>query len=126
MSCGVVGAGELAAMIAGDEVSSAEVVEAHLARIEAVNPPLNAVTEVLADERPDGGGRRRPGVARTATPLGRCTACRSRSSRTSTSSARRPTGDCRRSPTPCRPVDSPVVERMKRRRRHPDRPHELS
>jgi fatty acid amide hydrolase len=34
---------ELAAMIARGEVSSAEVVEAHLARIEAVNPVLNAV-----------------------------------------------------------------------------------
>jgi amidase len=42
------GAGELAAMIAGKEVSSVEVVEAHLARIEAVNPALNAVTRVLA------------------------------------------------------------------------------
>ncbi|MDQ1423558.1 MAG: amidase, partial [Acidimicrobiaceae bacterium] len=43
-------AGELAAMIAGKEVSSAEVVDAHLARIEAVNPVVNAVTRVLADE----------------------------------------------------------------------------
>jgi amidase len=44
------GGGELAAMIAGKEVSSAEVIEAHLARIEAVNPTVNAVTRVLADE----------------------------------------------------------------------------
>jgi amidase len=44
-----VGAGELAAMIARGDVSSAEVVEAHLRRIDAVNPALNAVTEVLAD-----------------------------------------------------------------------------
>jgi len=43
------GAGELARMIAAGEVTSAEVVDAHLARIEAVNPALNAVTEVLAD-----------------------------------------------------------------------------
>ncbi len=42
-------AGALARMIAGGDVSSAEVVDAHLARIEAVNPALNAVTEVLAD-----------------------------------------------------------------------------
>lgn len=41
---------ELAAMIAGKEVSSVEVVDAHLARIDAVNPHLNAVTRVLADE----------------------------------------------------------------------------
>jgi amidase len=44
------GAGELAAMIASREVTSAEVVEAHLARIEEVNPDLNAVTVTLADE----------------------------------------------------------------------------
>jgi amidase len=40
----------LAAMIAKREVSSVEVIEAHLGRIEAVNPALNAVTRVLADE----------------------------------------------------------------------------
>ncbi len=44
------GAGELAGMIAAGEVSSTEVVEAHLRRIEAVNPELNAVVVVLADE----------------------------------------------------------------------------
>ena len=44
------GAGELAAMIAAREVSSREVVDAHLARIEAVNPRLNALTRVLAEE----------------------------------------------------------------------------
>ena len=40
----------LAAMIAKREVSSAEVVDAHLERIEAVNPAVNAVTRVLTDE----------------------------------------------------------------------------
>jgi amidase len=44
------GAGELAAMVAAGTVSSREVVEAHLARIEAVNPGVNAVTVVLADD----------------------------------------------------------------------------
>src|SRR4051794_3283797 len=43
------GAGELAAMIRARQVSSVEVVDAHLARIEAVNPTVNAITEVLAD-----------------------------------------------------------------------------
>ena len=42
-------AGDLAAAIAAREVSSAEVVEAHLARIEAVNGQVNAVVRVLAD-----------------------------------------------------------------------------
>src|SRR6476620_9397154 len=37
-------------MIAAKEVSSVEVIEAHLGRIEAVNPVVNAVTRVLADE----------------------------------------------------------------------------
>ena len=44
------GAGALAAMIAAREVTSAEVVDAHLARIAAVNPDVNAVTVTLADE----------------------------------------------------------------------------
>jgi amidase len=39
---------ELASLIAAGKVSSAEVVEAHLARIEAVNPAVNAVVRVLA------------------------------------------------------------------------------
>ncbi|MEA3055993.1 MAG: amidase [Actinomycetota bacterium] len=43
------GASELAAMIRAREVSSVEVVQAHLDRIEAVNGPLNAVTVVLAE-----------------------------------------------------------------------------
>ena len=41
---------ELARLIVSKNVSSAEVVEAHLARIEAVNPRVNAVVRVLATE----------------------------------------------------------------------------
>src|ERR1700761_4752699 len=41
---------DLAALIASGDVSSREVVDAHLERIEAVNPHLNAVVRVLADE----------------------------------------------------------------------------
>lgn len=41
---------ELASAIAGREVSSTEVVQAHLDRIEATNASLNAVTRVLADD----------------------------------------------------------------------------
>ena len=44
------GAGELARLIAAGEVSSVEVVEAHLRRIEEVNPRLNAIVRLLADE----------------------------------------------------------------------------
>jgi amidase len=43
------GATELAALIRSRESSSREVVEAHLRRIEAVNPAINAVTVVLAE-----------------------------------------------------------------------------
>ena len=39
------GAGELAALIRARKVTSREVVDAHLARIEEVNPSVNAVTE---------------------------------------------------------------------------------
>jgi len=41
---------ELANLIAHRQLSSVEVVNAHLARIDAVNPALNAVVRVLADE----------------------------------------------------------------------------
>lgn len=42
-------AGELAAAIRSKQASSREVVEAHLARIAAVNPAINAVTVVLSE-----------------------------------------------------------------------------
>jgi amidase len=41
---------ELAALVASKQASSAEIVDAHLARIEAVNPRVNAVVRVLAEE----------------------------------------------------------------------------
>jgi amidase len=44
------GAGELAELIASGTVSSREVVDAHLERIEAVNGHLNAIVVVLAEE----------------------------------------------------------------------------
>src|SRR5690242_6471488 len=47
------GALELAALIRAREVSVREVVDAHLARIEAVNPQVNAITASLAVEARD-------------------------------------------------------------------------
>src|SRR2546421_7457193 len=44
------GAVELAALIRDREVSSREVVQAHLDRIEAVNPHLNAIVRLLPDQ----------------------------------------------------------------------------
>ena len=44
------GAVELAAMIRDREVSSREVVQAHLDRVEAVNPQVNAIVRLLAEQ----------------------------------------------------------------------------
>ena len=44
------GAGELAGMIASKEVSSRDVVDAHLDRIAEVNPHLNAIVRLFADQ----------------------------------------------------------------------------
>jgi amidase len=43
-------AGELAQRIARRQLSSVEVMDAHLARIDEVNPALNTLVRVLADE----------------------------------------------------------------------------
>jgi len=51
------GALELADMIRSGEVSAREVVDAHLARLTDVNPHLNAVVRVLADEARQAAGR---------------------------------------------------------------------
>lgn len=39
----------IAELVAGRQVSARQVVEAHLVRIDAVNPQVNAVTEIFAD-----------------------------------------------------------------------------
>ncbi len=44
------GAAQLARAIAETTVSSVEVIDAHLARIEAVNPSVNAIVKVLAEQ----------------------------------------------------------------------------
>ena len=62
---------ELAQRIACRQLSSAEVVNAHLARIDAVNPALNAVVRVLADEARAGAAMadRRLAAGETVGPL---------------------------------------------------------
>src|SRR3979411_352143 len=62
---------ELAQRIARRQLSSAEVVDAHLARIAAVNPALNAVVKVLADEARAGAALadRRLAAGETVGPL---------------------------------------------------------
>ena len=70
-------ASALAERIRRRELSVAEVVRAHLARIDAVNPELNAIVTLDRDgalaaaDRPTAGWR-------AAGPSGRCTGCRSR------------------------------------------------
>ena len=64
------GALELATLIAERQVSSREVVQAHLDRIDAVNPALNAVVRVLRDEALTGADAADRAVA-AGEPLGR-------------------------------------------------------
>ena len=62
---------ELAQRIVRRQLSSVEVVDAHLARIDAVNPALNAVVRVLADEARAGAAMadRRLAAGETVGPL---------------------------------------------------------
>ncbi|HSL34772.1 MAG TPA: amidase family protein, partial [Candidatus Limnocylindrales bacterium] len=65
------GATDLAEAITSKKASSQEVVEAHLRRIEAVNPAVNAVTVVLGDQALDAAkaADRAVGAADTLPPL---------------------------------------------------------
>ena len=65
---------ELAAKFADGEASAAEIVDAHLARIDDVNPTVNAVIDRIDDQARAAAGRAalRPG----ARPCGGATALR--------------------------------------------------
>jgi amidase len=65
----------LARAIRAKEVSSAEVVEAHLRRIDAVNPRLNAVVQVTAERARDEARAADAALGRAARRAGRSTAC---------------------------------------------------
>ena len=73
----------IAAAIRDRRLSSVEVVDACLRRIEAVNPRINAVVR-LADGRPEAARQADADLAATARGTGRCTASRSRSRTRST------------------------------------------
>ena len=80
---------DLAAAIRSRQTSSQEVIEAHLRRIEAVNPSINAVTVVLGEqalEAAKAADRR----SQAAVICRRSTASLSLSKRTSTWSVRQP------------------------------------
>lgn len=82
------GATELAAAIRTKQVSSREVVDAHLRRIDEVNPVVNAVTVVLREQALESAeaADRTLRAGKTSVP---CTVCPSRPRRTSTSPAPR-------------------------------------
>ena len=86
---------ELAAAIRTRQASSAEVVQAHLRRIEAVNPAVNAVVLVLGEQALQAAGAAdRAAAAGADLPLSMAFPSRSRTS--STWPARRPPKDSRR------------------------------
>lgn len=105
-------ANQLAAMIAGGETSSREVVDAHLARIDEVNGDLNAVVRVLTDGARAGADAADAAVA-AGEPLGPFHGV---------PITIKENLDCTCSPTTqgvpamaeaMPPIDAPVVERMK-------------
>jgi amidase len=67
---------QLAEAIRSRQVSSRDVIEAHLQRIEAVNGSINAVVVVMAEEALK-AARMADRASQTALTSGRSTACRS-------------------------------------------------
>ncbi|MFC7587446.1 hypothetical protein ACFQYP_29870 [Nonomuraea antimicrobica] len=113
---------ELARLIKTRQVSAVEVLQAHLDRIEEVNPRLNAIVTLAAERALDAAraadatlsevarsgaarsGAARSGAARSGScPWGRCTACRWRTRTWST----RP-GSAPRTGRRCSPSTSPT------------------
>ena len=99
-------------LIAAGEISSRELTELFLARIERLQPVLNAYRVVLG-ESALARGRRGGRAARPGAPA--ATASRSRSRTTSTSPARPPPTAATPTRTP-QPADSEVVRAAARRR----------
>ncbi|MCP3853500.1 MAG: indole acetimide hydrolase [Actinomycetia bacterium] len=106
------GAGELASMIKAGQTTSAEVIEAHLQRIDEVNGSLNAVVKVLADEARAGAATADAAVAagETIGPLGGVPF----TIKENIDLAGHPTTHGLQAlAAAIAPVDAPVVERMK-------------
>lgn len=99
-------AGELAAAIRSRKASCREVVEAHLRRIEAVNPAVNAVVVVLGDQALDAADAADRAVA-AGDELGPLHVSRSPSRGSSTWPARRPPRACGPWPRRTRPGTRP-------------------
>jgi hypothetical protein len=68
---------ELASQLAQKRVSAREVMSAHLARIEHVNPKLNAIVTLVAEQAMTAAARADEAITRR-TPLGFCMGCLSR------------------------------------------------
>ncbi len=106
------GAFELGTSIRDGVVSSREVVEAHLARIESVNPAVNAVTTTLADEAlaaADDADASWRAVSRRAPSTG----CRSRSRNRSTSPGSATTQGLTALADAIPPLDAPAVANLR-------------
>ena len=69
---------ELAALIRRKKVSPVEIVDAVLARIDKLNPRLNAYVVVLGDEARRQAKAAERALTRRSATLGRCTASRTR------------------------------------------------
>ena len=103
---------ELAEAIRTRQASSVEVVEAHLRRIEAVNPSINAVVIVLGEQALQ-AAERPTGPLLPVPTCRRSTAFPSRS-RTSSTSTGTPTTQGFKALAEAYPSrDAPIVERMK-------------
>ena len=89
--------------IRAKELSRARSVAAHLARIERVNPRVNAIVTLVAERAMDARARRRRARSRAARRSGRCTGCRSRTRICSRPAASAPPSARRSSATTCRP-----------------------
>ena len=116
---------ETAAAIRKGEVTSKEVIRAHIDHMHKVNPALNAVVVDLGDDALRAAEAADVALAKSkgqGNASDRCTACQSRSRSTSTSRARPIRTASRPSRTISRPGDSPGDGQSQESRRDRHRP----
>ena len=116
---------ELAARLARKQVSAREVMTAHLAQIERLNPQVNAIVTLVAEQAMAGAAKADEAIMRRD-PIGVLTACRWRTKTSWTRRAFAPPADRRSTATMCRratrsscrgcarPVRSPWARRTRR------------
>ena len=94
-------AGELVALVKSREITPVEILDAHLSVIERLNPKLNAIVTLAADQARAAAIEAGDAVVR-GEALGRCTACRSASRTSRRPPASAPPTDRRFTRTMCR------------------------